>query len=261
MAALAVATGLARGAVAAEELTMACAPEPLAGSPAASLVAPWTVLLSAERLFVFSPFAQDGPLDELSPEVLDSGLSFGAVGFAASTDELSARPFFAHAMPRLGADLVMPAGISVGLFGGLGRSLGARDQDDADPYSTGGLAAETPTADTYVAGGRVGAVYAADVDVVLWGRVGLAHGWAHHDRPSDWGYLVVDTGRLTALQLEAEMLFVPVEHFALSLTLGADIALRGSTGQEVISQTPAPAERVRRDADAFYLWLGLLSWL
>jgi hypothetical protein len=210
-------------------------------------------VLGVERVLLAGPFAQTQAGASSGSEVTDGGLSFGAVGLAASTDDDSPRPFLPHAIPRLALDLVLLEGITCGAFAGIGRSYGSRSA------SNGSSEDETPVATTYLAGGRVGALLVLEGETLLWPRLGLVHGWATHDRVNDWDELVEDTGHLTSVQLEAALVFVPVAHLGVTLGLGMDIGLYGSTGVESVPSRSVL--RVRRDADAFFAWIGLLGFL
>ena len=94
----------------------------------------------------------------------------------------------------------------------------------------------------------------------MWGRVGVSHAWAFQTTESVYGDVTEHSSRLTALDLEGVVVVPCVEHFAITLGLAADIALRGSIGQVASDAGPEPP-RTRRDSDGFVGWIGLSGFI
>jgi len=226
---------------------------PAAENLTAGLTSPYTLIVGVERILVAGPFTQ-------SSDSSGSGLSFGAVGFAGSTDDGYTEPFLPHTMPRVTADAVLAEGFTVGALAGIGRAFGSTPNNGSSDADT-----VTPVSDQYLAGGRVGYLAPlADNSAAFWGRLGLVYAWGSERTRGLYGEDVDQESSLVAAELEATLLFPVVAHFGLSLGIGGDIALKGTLRSEPAGDTPSlPLDRTtrRRDSDAFFLWLGAFGYI
>jgi hypothetical protein len=232
--------------------TIAASPAPAApASPAEEDLSArwgdaWRVIGSVERLLVAGPYGQSGGLGS-------GGMSIGALVFATTTAGDAPTPFYPHLVPRLGLDLELEEGITLGAVAGFGLNYGSLPNSGSSDSD-----APTPKAETYLVGGRIGVITRTQ-EIALWGRVGVSYAWATSQTESTYGEVTEHASHQATLDLDGVLLVPCTDYFAVTLGISGNFALRGSLQDTPPEGFPQPAP-VRRDLDAFTGWLGI-GWV